>query len=337
MKSARFTDLELKSSGAQDFIVRRRTLPILHMLILFVMIQLIVISVAVVIADKYTLVLLLVGVMTMVSWYLIAQTQRNRDLLLATEFQNALFASALGMNHKFCMIIKRDGNIIYFDRAFQDMFPDFLRQRHRSLHVFLEQSKVSREDCSKVFGVLERNSYENVILNIRSANNQYVKIVMSIEPILRPSGFILMRGREFVESRASKADASKAGSMMDKSPFTIFASVMDNMNVGIYMCGASGAVAYASPLFEKWLGYAEGELAASNRSLQDIIHYEAASGAAELANYDGDIVLRKKTGELVTMFVNQKILLDDGGHVVGCTGIAHQVPTQSDDVKKKAW
>ena len=48
---------------------------------------------------------------TTVDNYAEIQLQRSRDMVLSTEFQNALFASALGINNKFCLIIKRDGNI----------------------------------------------------------------------------------------------------------------------------------------------------------------------------------------------------------------------------------
>ncbi len=335
MRSSRLTDLDLKSTGAQDFIIRKRTLSVLHILIIFLSIQLIVISVTVAVIDKYMLVIMLVLLMSIVSWYMVMQTQRNRDLLLATEFQNALFASALGMNHKFCIIIKRDGSIVYYDRSFQDMFPDFMRQPRRAIDVLLEQGKVSREDSDKIFSVIERGTYESVILEIRCANNLYVKIVLSIEPIMRPSGFILLRGREFIESRSSDAAASRVANL-NPSSLALFSSVMDTMDAGVYMTAPDGSLSYVNAVLEHWLGYNDGEITASTLALKDIVMQDTRATSSEPDNFEGDVTFRRKNGSHVKFNISQKVMRDDGNKVVGCTAVVHQIQDGSDE-KKKIW
>ena len=115
-----------------------------------------------------------------VGWYVIVLLQRSRDLVMTTEFQNALFASALGINNKFCLIINRDGNIVYLDRSFQEMFPDFLKQPRRTIDILLEYGRVSGEEGKKIYAVIERGVYGKVVFDIRGSDGMFYKIVMSV-------------------------------------------------------------------------------------------------------------------------------------------------------------
>src|SRR5690606_18335233 len=98
--------------------------------------------------------------------------------------------------------------------------------------------------------------YEKVIFEIRGGDGHFNKIVMSIEPILRPTGFIMLRGREFVEMRANDESAKISPSnLMSKNTITLFSHVMDTMNMGVYMTSPTGGMIYVNPVLEQWLGY----------------------------------------------------------------------------------
>jgi len=305
---------------------------------IFVSVLLIAISVSLSVVDRMQLIMILSLLLLIAGCYVMLVVQRNRDLVLATEFQNALFASALGINNRFCLIIKRDGNIVYLDRSFQDMFPDFLKQPRRTIDVLMEHGRVSKEDTNKVFSAIEQGVYSKVVFDIRGAGNEFHKMVMSIEPIMRPSGFIMLRGREFVESRSTEDEKSLGSNPINKSSITLFSHVMDSMNMGVYMTTPAGALIYVNPILEQWLGYRDGEIVASNLSLQDIINQGGGRSETIIPdNYEGEVMLQKKTGGLMKSFINQKIISDDQGKVMGCTALVHNFIDQNADVKKKLW
>ena len=269
-------------------------------------------------------------------WYIVIVVQRNRDLVLATEFQNSLFASALGINNKFCLIIRPDGTIVYLDRSFQDIFPEFIKQPRRTIDVLLDQGKVEKEESDKIYTAIEQGVYAKVVLNIRGTGKIFHKMIVSIEPILRPSGFILLRGREFIESRSSEDDLDN--DPMSKSSITLFSHVMDTMNMGVYMTNPTGGLIYVNPVLEQWLGYKGSEITNQNLSLQDIISQGGKrSEYIEPDNYEGEVILLKKTGGAMKSFINQKIIQDDNGRIVGCTALVHNFVDQSNDAKNKLW
>jgi two-component system cell cycle sensor histidine kinase/response regulator CckA len=336
----RYTDLDPSTSGVNDFVIRRRVPTLIQLFTLFIVILLVTFGGIMFIRDDFTLAFVLTLLLSAAGWYVVVQMQSNNDLVLATEFQNALFASALGINNKFCMIIRRNGNVVYLDRAFQELFPDFLHQSKRSIDILLEQGRVSRSESEKVFTAIERGVFEKVMFEIRGSDNRFNKIVMSIEPILRPSGFILLRGREYVESRSALDPTTKLtpSSLMSKTTITLFSYVMDTMNMGVYMTGPTGNLIYINPVLEQWLGYNDGEILSNNLALQDIIHQNGTRPESiEPDNYEGEIMLQKKSGGLMKSFINQKIIRDDEHKIMGCTALVHHFIEQTNNKKKKLW
>jgi hypothetical protein len=184
----------IKSSN--DFVVRKRNHAVMQWMIVSLSIIMIILSVTVIVTDRLTITSALFTIIGISCWYVSTHMQHNRDLLNATEFQNALFASALSMGHKFCMIITRDGGIIYFDRPFQATFPEFVKQPARSFDVFLDQGQVGDGDKEKIRAAVKQGAYEKITFNIRCAGGEIQKVIMSVEPILRPSGYVLLRGSD---------------------------------------------------------------------------------------------------------------------------------------------
>lgn len=190
-----------KSTG--DFVVRKRNHAVMQWLIIVLSVVMVCLSVTLMIADRLTITSTLFVIIGVTCWYVATQMQHNRDLLNSTEFQNALFASALGLGHKFCMIISREGNIVYFDRPFQATFPEFMKQPGRSFDAFLTLGQVGDGDKEKLHDAIRQAVYEKISLNIRCARGDMQKLTFVVEPILRPNGFILLRGRD--ESRENVA------------------------------------------------------------------------------------------------------------------------------------
>ncbi|MDE3061051.1 MAG: PAS domain-containing protein [Pseudomonadota bacterium] len=310
----RYTDNHT-SVSAKDFVIRRRPPTLLQLLLLFLSVLMVSLPAVLTISSKTALCAILFGILGAAGWYVILHIQRHRDLLLATEFQNALFASALGVHSKFCLIIRRDGSIVYMDQSFQALFPGFLKESRRTVPDLLKHARVSAEDSDRVFAAIGRGVYDKVIFDIEDSVQLPHRVVISIEPILRPSGFILLRGREFVE-RAGEASAEKP--LLPRSTITLFSYVMDMMQVGVYMTDPAGGIIYANPLLEQWLGFREGEIASHNLSVKDIVNRLPDE-------YEGEALLQKKGGGQLKAFVNQKIIRDEQQKVLGHTALVHQI------------
>ena len=334
----RYSDMSLEESGARDFVARQRTPTFPQVATICVSAALISISIVLSASNETMLVATILALFAIIGWYVIYHLMRSRDTLLATEFQNAMFASAMGLHNKFCLIIKRDGTIVYLDQSFRILFPDFLQQRHRSIDMLLKQGKVSREDNDRVHHALDKGVYDKVIVDIVDAHGIAHRIILSIEPILRPAGFIMLRGREYVENRGS-GDAIPTSSLrlFDKSSISLFSDVMEHLKMGLYMASPIGNLIYCNPLLEAWLGYNEGEVVARNLNIAHLVPSQRAENASSyLADIEGIVQLARKPGGFVRAFVNQKVIHDDTGRVLGCAAVVHLYRQNPPTDKQKA-
>lgn len=128
--------------------------------------------------------------------------QRSRDLLLVTEFQNALFGAAISLGTMFSLIIRKDGSVEYVDRGFRNLFPNYAKQStRRTLEEILQMASVSREDADKLYGTLSAVSPEQHVITLRDSDGMAHKVVLIVDPLRRPQDYVLLRGRAFVENR----------------------------------------------------------------------------------------------------------------------------------------
>lgn len=338
----RYTDFSANDAMRPDFMPRKRKPTPQELVLIFLAALAISIILPVFVLNKMALIFWLSLLLAVGGWYVITEIVRSRDLVLATEFQNALFASALGFNNKFCLIIRREGSIVYMDNGFQKMFPGAVRERVVSIAGMLRHGKVAALDKERIFSAIDKGVYDKIIFDIAGSDNLPTRIVLSLEPIIRPSGFILLRAREFIETGARNAPEAKhlppGNPLLTKSSITLFAYIMDRMNTGVYMTDPTGAMIYANRLMEQWLGYRESEIITGNLSLKDIVHQGGSDpGTISPDNFEGEVTLRKKEGGLIKAFINQKVITGDDRKSLGCVAIINNIVERDPSLKKALW
>lgn len=332
--------MSLETSGALDFVARQRTPSPAQLAITIISVFIIAASVSVSISNQTALLATLFVIFVTLGWYIIYTVIRSRDVVLATEFQNSIFASALGLNNKFNIIIKRDGTIVYLDRSFQNLFPDFTKQSNRSLDSLLRTAKISKSSVDQINATLDKGEYGKVILDVTDSQGNQHRVVLSVEPILRPAGFIMLRGREYVMERqdgAQQSVANKPTNLLDKSSITLFSPVMDSMNLGIYITSPDGQIVYSNGLLEQWLSYDDGEIANRNLTIDRLVP-PARNGNfdATTTSFEGNVQMEKKVGGFVNVFLNQKIIYGEGKKPMGCTAIINLLEDGATLAKKKS-
>lgn len=328
--SHRFENFKVVQAQDGDFIIRRRLPPIWQLVMLFCLggggILLLAWK-----GDNWdyniVFIALAISIIILLAWYTVFFTQRNRDLLLATEFQNALFAGATSLQTQFCLITKQDGTIIYYDPGFQRMFPEFLRMEQRAIDVLLRVGHASEEDRERVFSALNRGVYEKFVLNFTGNDNKPHHVVLSIDPLPRPRGFFLFRGREYVER-------SQKNETLIQPQSTLFTTLLEKMPIGAYAINTKSEFTFANPALEEWLGYTSGELLSRKFSLQDLIYPpEQRTEHIKLEPFDGDVTLQRKNGSLLHVHIRQEV--SDDQHQKIATGIVTLVEEHAPDLLKK--
>ncbi len=237
---------------------------------------------------------------------------RFRKLILATEFQTAIFASAAQLGTRFCFVVNGDGLIFYVDPGFQKFFSSFIDSGNMTIKSLLEFTEVSDDLRVKMFTALRNNKSDHVILSFKSANGEKVNIMTTIDVIPRPKGYFIIRGRDYVEKRTvDKTDENKNLALL-------YARVMYNMPVRILIIAAGGKIAHVSRELESWLGYGQDEIVQSKIMTGQILYQYNGHDAGVLLmnNFDGEIIFQRKDRSMIASRVHQTLLLD-GDHKLG--------------------
>ena len=271
--------------------------------------------------------------------------QNSRDLALEAEFLNAIFSSALAHSSKFCIILRNDGTITYFNPALQELFPDFMKESRRSIDSFLEQAQVLKEQRKEVFSAFEENKPEKIIFDVVDSKKQSHRLLMSLEPLAKPSGFKLFCGHEFVEERSSAnlLAANVAPSLFNRANFNLLSYVSESIGVGVYLADIAGNISYTNHVLEKALSYNDGEIATRSLPIKDLINKAEVEGEAPvigLQNFEGEIDLQRKLGRSAHVFLNQKLMYDESGSLVGCVAFVHfldEPKVEVSESKKNSW
>lgn len=345
----RFVDLFLDkknisdAEARNDFVVRERRPLWQTISIIFVAVLPIAITLSFFVKDTVIFAEILFVLLFSLGVYVAVIVQRSRDLVLATEFQNALFSSALSHSNKFFIIIKSDGSIVHIDRSFQEMFPEFYKEPRRAVDVLLEHGKVSKEDRKIIYSAIEKNGRGKVVFDITDARNQKHRILMTIEPIARPKGFMLLRGREFIEKRVTGPELSHNSDIpvFNDNNMGMFSYLMDSMDLGAYITDLFGHINYANLTLEQWLDFDENEISANNLPLRNIISQNGLDiFVDELKNFEGEVLLQRKVGGQIKAFLIQKSLYDSQGNIIGYIAITKKISIEKETIKtanKDIW
>lgn len=336
----RYSDLKKKTDTRSDFVSRNYDPSVVKLVVMFFVALGVGIGIVAQLLKPFEMVVALTLCMGALGAYVIMNIQRTRDLVVATEFQNALFASSLSSGCRFSCIITREGSITYMDQGTQRMFADLLKERQMNLANLLKIGRVPNIEQDKILDIVVRGAPERVVCDMRGHDNRTHRVVLSIEPIARPSGFVLVRARDYVEGREGGAHgAAKAtvNPLLSKSTIGMFAHVMDRMGMGMYMTDLNGNLLYANPALEAWLGFGEGEVATGSFTLRDVLHGVNPVEAMNPADFEGEHNLLKKKGGLVRAYINQKIVYGEGKKPLGCVAIITHIVESDPEVKKSLW
>lgn len=317
--------------NAADFIIRKRR-PLLIQLFLIFVVAFAILYFAGINTTSTTGHLIYLGTLILVvgslAWFTMYFSISNRDLVMMTEFQNALFASAAGMHSRFCFIVKRDGTIVYFDPGFQTMFPYFKTMDIRTIDSLLEHENVPLEVNNKIYQVLQDGRNDRVVVNLKGDAEVSTPMMITIDSLPRPRGFWVLRGREFIEARAG----TQSGGTTEAVPM-LLANMMNTLDVGMYATSPEGKIHFINRSLERQLGYGDNEIVTRNLGIQDIIYQisNGRPGEIEVDNFEGEVTFQKKTGALMKAHIAQSVSRDSDGIVMGATAIIHS----HEDVKKK--
>ena len=218
--STRFLDKSFLRDIGNGFTPRRRGMPIAWITLIFFLVFIILMGAIATRAPEQLLALGSISALLFIGlgvWIAKVVDDYQRALLL-TEFQNALFAGAARQGNEFCVILKRDGSVAYVDPEFMRRFLPGTRQvlhmgalwnalnldetDRLALSESVLEGRPEMRDILLATDIEERHPFSLSLAPIEIWNEREGerRLLLSIDPITRPSGYLLLRARRDVAS-----------------------------------------------------------------------------------------------------------------------------------------
>ena len=253
-------------------------------------------------------------------FFVIYRKQQSLDLVMATEYQNMLFAQAAALGSSFCLFVRRDGTIVYADDGLRNIFPSFVHNDSQALEGVFEAGGVVKADRERIMGAIYSSNSDRLIFPIKTKDGEAREYILTVEPLQRPGGFSVIRGREYRGQRAGMqlmpdvlrtTSADKLDHLLSSSP------------IGLYVTDNFGRLEYVNPAFETMLGYKPGELLEAHIPVYRLFYQLNNQPVPEdytMADYNGEALLQKKQGLLMRADLAQSVMRDADGKLIGGAG-----------------
>lgn len=316
----RFADNDLNQVALPDFMPRDRSQPVMQILFAFVT------SIAAVLATLRfmktesvqdigaLIVCLIISILCLITIYF---RKRADDLVLATEFQNLLYSSAASIGSLFCIIIKRDGTVVHASPGLAGMFNRFPYSMSQSLEGFFTEGSVQKIDQDRIADTLALNEQKSMLIKITTTKGES-DMVINIDPLPRPHGYYVIRGRYYQGDRKA-GSANLAEVSIDTLRF-----LLDNSPVGHFICDDFGRFEYINPALATLVGQAPQAMIESRLHINDIFSQTNGSVIGKEYEYHDvrEEVLLK--GGKVTRLHLELSLLREGNKVTALVGTVTQ-------------
>lgn len=309
-----------------DFIIRRRILPVWQLLLLFGLsftILFVVTTNAGMLGGAVGLGLAIFAVIGPLTWFTVYFSQQNRDMLLAAEFQNALFSAAARLKTKFVMIVKQDGTIFYFDRGFQRVFPETASRGTLMIDKIFSSKQITPVEAEKLHRALDEGRADTVFIHLPNEAGEEQKIIITIDPLPRPAGFFIIRGRDYVVKRYERNTTTSLPLTGNPHLSATLTHMLHTVPYGLYATDADGNLLFANYRLESWLGYNQNEMTSRKLNLLSVVTPQntATVDSLLLRDCEGEVQFKSKDGRPVQLHLQQEITRDDKGAVIGSVSI----------------
>ncbi len=259
------------------------------------------------------------GMVALLCFYIVYHKQQNLDLVMSTEYQNMLFAEAVALGSSFCLFVRRDGTIVYANSGLRQVFPNFIYNDAQMLEGLFEQGGVSKTDRERVMDAIYSSSNERLVFPVHypQGTKEYV---LTLEPLARPAGYTVVRGREF---RGQRAGMQLMPDVLRTTSVEKLDHLLSASPIGMYATDSFGRLEYVNPALEAMLGYHPGEMLEARIAIQRLLNqldHQPVPDDYTLAEHRGEALLITKQGNLLAVQFQQSIIRDAEGKLGGATG-----------------
>ncbi|MEJ0009731.1 MAG: hypothetical protein WDN72_03935 [Alphaproteobacteria bacterium] len=175
-------------------------------------------------------------------------------------------------------------------------------------------------DRERILSAIAAEERARIVFPLRIPTGETKDFILTVEPLERPAGFLLVRGREYRDQRAGP---QLLPDMLRNTSADKIDHLLANTGVGHYVTDAFGKLEYVNPALEVALGYAPGDMLNERMGLAQMLHQLGNLPVGEdytPADYTGMAQLNRAQGDKSGVLLHQRLIRDARGRPAGVTG-----------------
>jgi two-component system cell cycle sensor histidine kinase/response regulator CckA len=310
---------------AEGFSKRDYGIPIWYIVASFVTAFCLIIASLSISQNIWLSILIILAILTSLLAVICSFILKNRAIVAATEFQNAIFAGAAKLITEFCIIIRGDGKVVYVDPEYSTRF--FKNEKIVNIDTLYKKAIINKKERDKLFASLADGKKETINftfpmtpeekaplafsiepIGVYSKIESIKKLRLAVRPIARPSGYFLLKAprEDKIEINEDQRDV-----------------YLKKFSVGTYSLKSNGEFKEVNNILEENLGYSNEEIVGLGLSFSNIFYEEET--AVKLAeandNWQSVVPLRNKGNMIVSAVVDHRVIKDKNGKILQRYGI----------------
>lgn len=319
----RFDDLDASTAEQMAFVPRAQKQQIIRLVAVFIFVMFVMVLSVWMTSDtvqKDINVFVSAILVAMLGLYTVMTTQRTIDDIMNAEFQNLLFAQAASSGTSFCLFAQRDGTIVYADQGLRKVFRHFSYANASALEGVFAQGNVAAADRERLMSAISNSKQDRLVFPITTANGEVKDFILTVEPLARPGGYSVIRGREYYAARSGTQ-------LMPEALRITSADKLDHLlsysHIAHFIADPYGRFEYVNPALELMLGYEQGEILANRLSLSQLlvqINGQPVPSDYTLSDTHQLAQVRANHGGVVTVLLDLNLMRDADGKVSAATG-----------------
>ncbi len=238
--------------------------------------------------------------------YVTYQVLKLNDMMLASDFENALYAGGASTGTEFTVMLKSTGEIAYMSPGFYKLFSRDVASGTKTFDSLLLGMGLLEADKTILIEALKNGTSGRVSFSITDGFGLRQQLEVLLEPIKRPKGFAIVRafapGK--LQTASNVAAPAQGAAPSASSMFGMLTRFFDQLPMGCYALNEKNNFIYANSMFSDMVGKTADSLSEGTLQLGQVV-FGSADMAGFGASWHGEIAFRNRLNKPVKSYVTQ--------------------------------
>lgn len=331
MDDNRFVDKLSSETRKGDFVRRQDSPSLLQILLVFslaIAVCFSLISQSEFLGGNFSVGILITIILGCLGLYFYLMIHKAHDVIMASEYQNSIFAGSSGAGFEFSLIINNEGNIIYFNPGYYKYFP-YSATNNKNFSSTIKNWKLDEAQINNLNNAVLKSVPTRGAVELTDLEGTQRKLNLLIEPIKRPRGYVSLKAIKTDYLPISNEEIET--NALEKNTFS---EIFDSIDEAAYLLWKDGTIQYCNKAFLNVFGFSNQEIYSNKFRIENFLFNATTSNFSLLKPFSGELTFSDKEQKMFKAEVSHHVIKNHKDVVIKSYGIISPREIGGQPVKK---